>query len=341
MGNQNCCNADKDERLQVDNQLAGNNPEGKNRNVLKGAGGFTDNSRLNNSSISFSKKENIIVNHNNAAPQNAQSVQSMFDLSPEAQASLAKYGSFEPKAASSTSNLCGPYKYIQDSFNLEWFYPAITNQPVNVNSMKKIDTTYYGQYNSSSLREGYGILVTSDWQHFSGMFKNDLPSGEGRIIFNNGDLLVGKFRGNSIDGVAELHRVQKDTVYTGQFLGNMPNGQGQLRSTVGDAGYTGEWKNGLKSGYGSEKWEDGTLYEGNFLEDQKHGNGKFTWPDRATYEGQFQYNSICGKGVHKWGDGRIFTGGWLDNKMHGKLFNFLIFFLTQSRRRSFYLERWN
>jgi hypothetical protein len=114
----------------------------------------------------------------------------MFDLSQEAMVSLDKFGPFEPRSAN-TSSLSGPYKYTQDKFNIECFQSAITNYVIDPARMKKCDTTYYGQYNSEGLREGYGILISSTYEHFSGMFKNDMPSGDGRIIFNNGDVLIG------------------------------------------------------------------------------------------------------------------------------------------------------
>lgn len=318
MGNAGCCNAEREERLQMDNAIAGANPEGAQRGALKGAGqgGSFKESSIKQSSQPV-EKEFVSKNHSGNTPTGSAPQDKMFNLSSEAQTTLDQFGVFKNAANRPNGEMTGPYKITADSFNVNYFIPAITNNQIDSSKVKENDTTYFGQVNSSGKRDGYGIITTSDGHHFSGLFQNDIPTGEGRLIFNNGDFLIGIFKGNVIDGKGELHFLSKETVFNGLFQNNMPNGQGQLNSTSGDAGYTGDWKNGAKHGFGTEKWEDGTIYEGNFFEGQKHGNGKFSWPDGATYEGQFKYNAIHGLGTHTWGDGRIFIGGWKDNKMHG------------------------
>jgi len=45
---------------------------------------------------------------------------------------------------------------------------------------------------------------------------------------------------------------------------------------------------------GKETWEDGSKYEGNYVEGRKHGKGTYTW-----------------------NDGSVFTGDWVDNNING------------------------
>ena len=40
-------------------------------------------------------------------------------------------------------------------------------------------------------------------------------------------------------------------------------------------------------GYGELKMDDGSLYQGNFLNDKKHGAGIFYWADGRKYDGQW------------------------------------------------------
>ena len=51
-------------------------------------------------------------------------------------------------------------------------------------------------------------------------------------------------------------------------------------------------------GYGELKWEDGRLYQGNFLNDKKHGAGIFSWIDGRKYDGQWQLGKQHGFGIY-------------------------------------------
>lgn len=264
-------------------------------------------------------KETIQTNHTGNQSSTGQKWNNMLKISKEAQNTLDKYGTFQPNASKPSGNMSGPYKFLADSFNVNYFLPALTNELTQNGKVQDNDTTYFGHINSKGKRDGFGILTTSDGHHFSGFFKDDQPCGEGRIIFKNGDFLISKFKGNYIDGLGELHFLSKDSIFRGNFRNNMPNGEGELRALHSDAGYSGNLKNGTKHGFGTEIWEDGTVYEGNFYEGEKHGNGRFEWSDGSSYEGQFKYNAIEGFGTHTWPDGRKYVGGWKDNKMQGKL----------------------
>jgi hypothetical protein len=42
--------------------------------------------------------------------------------------------------------------------------------------------------------------------------------------------------------------------------------------------YIGKFKNGKKNGKGVYTWPDGSIYTGEFLDDNLHGTGKMVWP---------------------------------------------------------------
>ena len=44
----------------------------------------------------------------------------------------------------------------------------------------------------------------------------------------------------------------------------------------------------------------------------------FKWVDGSVYEGEFYNNNINGKGKYVWGDKRDYEGDWVNNKMEGK-----------------------
>lgn len=54
------------------------------------------------------------------------------------------------------------------------------------------------------------------------------------------------------------------------------------------------------SGHGIMKWDDGKIYEGEFLNDLKHGEGKLTTTDGKVYVGKW----VNGK-FHKVDSGKM------------------------------------
>jgi hypothetical protein len=79
------------------------------------------------------------------------------------------------------------------------------------------------------------------------------------------------------------------------------------------AGFTGKKK---------ETYEDGSSYEGNFVNDEFHGKGKFTWYEddiMVIYEGDFVKGVFQGKGKKTWTDnGDYYEGDFVDGAQHGK-----------------------
>jgi hypothetical protein len=52
--------------------------------------------------------------------------------------------------------------------------------------------------------------------------------------------------------------------------------------------YTGEWVDDTQHGYGEEQWDNGAArYKGQFYRGKKNGQGRFDWEDGSYYEGEF------------------------------------------------------
>lgn len=50
--------------------------------------------------------------------------------------------------------------------------------------------------------------------------------------------------------------------------------------------YIGDWSYGMKNGHGIFNWADGSVYEGDFKDDQFHGKGEYTRADGKHYKGK-------------------------------------------------------
>jgi hypothetical protein len=51
----------------------------------------------------------------------------------------------------------------------------------------------------------------------------------------------------------------------------------------------------LQHGKGVETWNDGSKYEGNYVNGKKQDKGTYTWADGSKYDGEWNDNKICGK----------------------------------------------
>jgi len=82
--------------------------------------------------------------------------------------------------------------------------------------------------------------------------------------------------------------------------------------------FTGTRVDGKKTGSGIYKWNDGTVYEGEFEDDKMHGKGKLTTVKNGTYEGEFKNGRKTGTGTYTFANGDIYTGNWENDKMSGE-----------------------
>ena len=84
------------------------------------------------------------------------------------------------------------------------------------------------------------------------------------------------------------------------------------------ADYLGTMKNGQANGYGMAVFNNGDVYEGDFIDGKLMGKGKYIWVDGDIYEGDFKDDKRTGKGKLKWTNGDIYEGDYIDGKRTGK-----------------------
>lgn len=100
--------------------------------------------------------------------------------------------------------------------------------------------------------------------------------------------------------------------------------QDEIKSTVTmsitekEGTFTGTRVDGKKTGIGTYKWNDGTIYEGNFENDNINGTGKLTTVDNGIYEGEFKDGQKSGTGTYTFANGDIYTGSWENDQMSGE-----------------------
>ena len=71
---------------------------------------------------------------------------------------------------------------------------------------------------------------------------------------------------------------------------------------------------------GTMKYINGTVYGGNWKNDNWLGRGTLTWSDRDSrevYEGEWKAYKRDGGGKYKCSDGNVYEGQWKRDKQHG------------------------
>lgn len=98
-------------------------------------------------------------------------------------------------------------------------------------------------------------------------------------------------------------------------------GLGKYEDLIKGSIYDGEFSNDQKNGYGEEKFSDGSMYKGEFKNGQRDGKGililKKSNDETLIYEGEFKKDQICGKGRCKFNNRKEYIGEWENNEMSG------------------------
>ena len=99
--------------------------------------------------------------------------------------------------------------------------------------------------------------------------------------------------------------------------GNCTNGTGTFHYE-NETIYEGEWKNNERHGKGVCTWKDGTQYDGKWENDKENGQGKCTWSNGDRYEGTWINGLRTGFGEYFYSNGDIYKGDWQDGMKQGQ-----------------------
>lgn len=107
-------------------------------------------------------------------------------------------------------------------------------------------------------------------------------------------------------------------VYEGSFVDGVREGFGKLTYEDGSV-YEGEFANNQPSGNNELLlFADGRRYQGTFIDGQMQGYGTLEWPNGDVYVGTFNANAITGTGTFYWQNGNVsYKGTVEDGKRHG------------------------
>jgi hypothetical protein len=179
-------------------------------------------------------------------------------------------------------------------------------------------------------------------ESYMGYLKRGVYSGEGDLLYKNGDRFQGTFsNGKKLQG---LHTFAEGPVasYEGFWQNELFNGQGVLRRRNGDryegsfdkdlmhgdgmctfkhgriASYNGSWLNNMRH-EGIMVCSNGDTYDGAFLDDKKSGEGKYTYKRGAvkSFDGVWEDDQYV-SGVLLRSNGDSYNGQFQNRKFHGQ-----------------------
>ncbi|MCK4840267.1 MAG: caspase family protein [Methylococcales bacterium] len=174
---------------------------------------------------------------------------------------------------------------------------------------------YYGEL-KDNLFTGEGKIIWTNGASYHGQFKQGLFHGYGKRVNATGNIYDGQFVNGVFTGQGKVTTVD-GSIYKGQVENYQFNGYGRWEFGEGSH-YVGQFKNGRYHGYGSLVITDGDSYNGNFKNGYYQGEGEIYYAKGDSYKGTFKKNKWQGKGIYTSADKRIYEGDFVADKLMGQ-----------------------
>lgn len=143
------------------------------------------------------------------------------------------------------------------------------------------------------------------------IYKNNIPHGnllydnatkKYKIFYNNNDYYYGDI----------THDICKE-----QLTNEIINGKGIMTYDDGSI-YEGEWINGNFNGQGKMIYKNGDIYNGDWKDNKANGKGKMVYNNGNVYDGDWKDNKANGHGKMIYKNGDVYEGEWKNDKANGK-----------------------
>lgn len=103
-----------------------------------------------------------------------------------------------------------------------------------------------------------------------------IKQGSGQLKFMNGDVYVGSFSLDKINGYGKYIWANQN-YYIGEFVNGLKHGSGFWKENQTHDEYEGHYADNKRNGEGEYRWGNGNVYNGTFKNDFRDGFGKMIW----------------------------------------------------------------
>lgn len=179
-------------------------------------------------------------------------------------------------------------------------------------SGKEKDEYYLGSFHEN-LRSGHGIYIYNDGDQYEGDWKNNLENGHGVYTFIDGDQYDGEWKDGNMNGHG-IYKTNDGDQYEGEWENDEMNGHGVYKYANGEV-YDGQYWKGKKSGQGQYLYNNGDEYHGEWQNDCFEGVGTYTYQKGDKYIGEWKHDMREGKGTYYSADGVIESGLWKEDRL--------------------------
>lgn len=170
--------------------------------------------------------------------------------------------------------------------------PDIPRKRTQPRSERKIQTVdlqdgivYTGEMEDGKLK-GMGKLTLNGKLRFVGEFHDNTPEGGGILFGEDGSFLVGAWHDGELSGYGI--RVDKDSPkrqywQDGNLVGEAPKIEKPKYIAYSNGYYLGEVIDGKPSGNGKYVWNNGSTFEGTWVDGEVNGSGILTFPNNLGF----------------------------------------------------------
>lgn len=178
-----------------------------------------------------------------------------------------------------------------------------------------ITQNYLEEANKAQSITGYVTNHKLSYGIYTGYLERGVPTGEGTLTYDNGNIASGIFLGGSLQGEGS-YTWANGNKYVGFFNNGDFDGYG-VYTTPDGYRYEGDWSNGKRHGKGKAIFTDFSIYEGDWVNGERSGNGKYIWSNGNKYVGSFKEGKFDGHGIYTTPDGYKYDGSWKNDKREG------------------------
>mmetsp|Transcript_32829 Transcript_32829/g.48039 ORF Transcript_32829/g.48039 Transcript_32829/m.48039 type:complete len:289 (+) Transcript_32829:174-1040(+) len=130
------------------------------------------------------------------------------------------------------------------------------------------NAVYSGQW-KNDMPEGEGMLLFKNGRRHEGLWQHGQRHGHGVAVAVDGTLREGEWeRGRPKEGIGKQWQItyKNGDCYSGEILQCKPSGEGMCKYSNGDI-YTGSWEGGLRNGQGLCIFANGESFDGHWMDD--------------------------------------------------------------------------
>jgi len=178
---------------------------------------------------------------------------------------------------------------------------------------------YVGEF-LNGLRNGQGIYSFANGEKYVGQYRDDKRKGQGTYTYPDGKKYVGQWVDGNYDGFGTFYNADGSIRQQGIWRDDVfIQAQAAPAPIVPEvvSGYPACTGSNWDRCYGEFTYNDGTRYQGQWLNSKRNGQGTYYFANGDKYIGQWVSGIMEGQASYIWRDGSKYIGQYKNDKRNG------------------------